>query len=69
MIRFLKISLLIIWGSVGMLLIGNIFVHAVLYIFDGTTEKFFSPIWIGILLATGLICGSFYLTITKARIV
>ena len=60
MIRVLKISLFAIWCTLAMVLIGSFLFHAVYYVIDGTTDKFLSPMWIGILVTTVLSSGSFF---------
>jgi hypothetical protein len=60
-LKFLKAVLLITWGTLSILLLGNVLIHLLFYLVDGTVDKFLSQIWVGLLMATALIsCSLFY---------
>ncbi len=43
--KFIKITLLIISGSMAILFAGNFLIHLLFYLIDGNVGKFLSPIW------------------------
>ena len=66
-LRFLKVALLITWSTLAIMLLGNVLIHLVFYLVDGTLVKFLSGIWVGILMATALISCSFFYVLFRGK--
>ncbi len=67
-LRILKGALLITWGTLAIMLLGNIIIHLFFYLVDGTVDKFLSRIWVGIFIATALISCSFFYVLFRGKL-